>query len=145
MNPSQFNSRIYGYSTSDTIKNPTISDNEMKTIVDSVLHQMNTQPHNLSYYNTVPTSYSPQPSIINKNQPQKNIEKKNTSFDFTPEFYNVLKSMISKEVEKKMNEKTHHKPPKDSINQTLLKKISYYEKKINFLEEQILILKNNFL
>jgi len=143
MNPGQFNSKIYGYSTSDTIKKPTISDSEMKIIVDSVLHQMNTQPHDVSYYNTVP-SYSPKHNIIKKSQPQKSMVKRNSSIDFTPEFYNVLKSMISKEIDKIMNEQKNILKPKESINQSILKKLNYYEKKIDFLEEQILILKNNF-
>ena len=143
MNPGQFNSKIYGYSTSDTIKKPTISDSEMKIIVDSVLHQMNTQPLDVSYYNTVP-SYSPKHNIIKKSQPQKSMVKRNSSLDFTPEFYNVLKSMISKEIDKKIYEQKNILKPKESINQSILKKLNYYEKKIDFLEEQILILKNNF-
>lgn len=143
MNPTQFNSKIYGYSTTETMKKPTMSDSEMKNIVDSVLHQMNTQPHEVSYYNTTST-YSPSipPTyIINKNQIPP---KKNTMVDFSPEFYNVLKSMISKEVEKQMNEKNKINKPKETMNQNLLKRLNYYEKKINLLEKQIILLKNNF-
>ena len=142
MNPGQFNSRIYGYSTSDVVKKPTVSDTEMKNIVDSVLHQMNTQPQEISYYNTS-SNYSP--PVSNKNFSQKKIEKKNTTFDFTPEFYNVLKSMISKEMTKQNNEKVKKNKSKEKENQMLLKKLNYFEKRIHFLEEQILLLKNNFL
>ena len=142
MNPGQFNSKIYGYRTSEVVKKQNVSDTEMKKIVDGVLEQMNTQPQEISYYDTSSTYTTP---VYNKKFPQKKIEKKNTTFDFTPEFYNVLKSMISKEVMKQNNENIKKTIKlKDSQNQTLSKRLNYYEKKMAFLEEQILLLKNNF-
>jgi hypothetical protein len=144
MNPNQFTSKIYGYSTSDTMKNTNITDKDMKSIVENVLHKMNTQPHQVSYYNSVP-NYSPPTYLINRTNQVKTIEKKNQSYEFTPEFYNVLKSMISNEIDKKMLETSKMNKTKEPVKQNILKKLNYCEKKLDFLEEQILSLKNNFL
>lgn len=138
MNPFQFNSKIYGYSTSETVKKPSMGEQEMKQIVNKVLHQMNTEKKEVPFYDTLTTYPSTVPPSFKTTKNQSN--KNNLESEFSPEFYNTLKSMISKEV-KKQNE---HKKGKVMDN-NLLKKLNYYEKRINLLEEQILLLKNNFL
>lgn len=154
MNPNLFTSRIYGYNTNNVNYQKQMKEEEMKNVVDKVLYEMNTQPNlQNSYYNapnetllsTPPKpnyhkiqSYNgPKREQKNKNiqYPKNNIKDTEPSFQFTPEFYNILKDMISKEFEKRESKKNN-----DTLKQ-ILKKLQFYERKIDLLENEIVMLK----
>ena len=154
MNPNLFTSRIYGYNTNNVNYQKQMKEEEMKNVVDKVLYEMNTQPNlQNSYYNAPnETLYStpPKPNYHkiqsyngpkreqkNKNiqYPKNNIKDTEPSFQFTPEFYNILKDMISKEFEKRESKKNN-----DTLKQ-ILKKLQFYERKIDLLENEIVMLK----
>lgn len=152
MNPNLFTSRIYGYNTNSVNYQKQMKEEEMQNVVDKVLYEMNTQPHYQNSYYTTPNqdlySLPQKPEYIktksNKNSvgknnsiyhPQEEVKKLQPSFEFTPEFYNVLKDMISKEFDKR-----EKNIDKNSYKQ-ILKKLQYYERKINLLENEIVMLK----
>lgn len=156
MNPNLFTSRIYGYNTNSVSYQKQMKEDDMQNVVDKVLYEMNTQPHRENSYYTTPNqdlySIPKKPEYIksnyNKNSmlakspinnsihhPQEEIKNSQPSIQFTPEFYNVLKDMISKEFDRREKNRD-----KNSYKQ-ILKKLQYYEKKINLLENEIVILK----
>ena len=154
MNPNLFTSRIYGYNTNNVNYQKQMKEEEMQNVVDKVLYEMNTQPSlQNSYYNTpnsdlysVPStpnyhkiqSYNgPKREQKNKNiqHPKNNIRDTQPNVQFTPEFYNILKDMISKEFEKRESKKNN-----DTLKQ-ILKKLQFYERKIDLLENEIVMLK----
>lgn len=150
MNPNLFTSRIYGYNTNNVNYQKQMKEEEMQNVVDKVLYEMNTQPSlQNSYYNTPNSDLYSVPSTPNyhkiqsyngqKNKniqhPKNNIRDTQPNVQFTPEFYNILKDMISKEFEKRESKKNN-----DTLKQ-ILKKLQFYERKIDLLENEIVMLK----
>ena len=162
MNPNLFTSRIYGYNTNNVNYQKQMKEEEMKNVVDKVLYEMNTQPSLQNSYYSAPneTIYDtpskpnyrkiqpPSEKKIIQKQVQKPVQKNRNipypkigvkspqpNVQFTPEFYNVLKDMISKEVEKRELRRNN-----DTLKQ-ILKKLQFYERKIDLLENEIVMLK----
>ena len=156
MNPNLFTSRIYGYNTNNLNYQKQMKQEEMQNVVDKVLYEMNTQPNiQNSYYSTPNNDLNSLPSkpnynnlqsntIAKKNQKNNNIRypkndknEKQSNFKFTPEFYDILKDMISKEFEKRERNSNR----KSDNYKQILKRLQFYEKKIELLENEIVMLK----
>lgn len=154
MNPNLFTSRIYGYNTNNVNYQKQMKQEEMQNVVDKVLYEMNTKPHSQNSYYTTPDENiytlpkKPDYSKIQSNSLPKKIQKTNNilsskeevknsqpPLQFTPEFYNILKDMISKEFDRREINKKN-----DNYKQ-VLRKLQFYERKINLLENEIVTLK----